>query len=311
MKTKIMLTICFLGPATYLLATPAMMPLMTYIELGLYLSMALVLVVTIAASISVVKLFDYWVKQDTDTRKATVSQTAADQQGSSTPLWQRLYARATAMIPVSREKEILLDHDYDGIKELDNDLPPWWLAMFYITIVVGVVYFVYDQMTDLSLSSEEAYYAEVAKAEEQIAAFRATQANFVDETNVVALTDDQSLANGKQIFTINCAVCHLENGAGLVGPNLTDQYWLHGGSINDIFTTIKYGVPEKGMIAWSAQLRPAAMQEVASYILTLQGTNPPNGKAPEGDLYQPGEEAGDTEISPESTEGGETTEPES
>lgn len=257
-----------------------------YDNLGLLLLGGLALVVTVAAGLAVVKYLDAMVRnRQGEGQPATDAATA--QTPASEPLWRRLYRDATKAVPVSREKEILLDHNYDGIKELDNNLPPWWLAMFYISIVYGVLYFGYYHLTDYGMSSEEAYHAEMTAAAEEVAAYRSTQTVMVDETTVTRLVSEDDMAKGKQIYDINCVVCHLDNGAGLVGPNLTDEYWVHGGSIKDIFATIKYGVPEKGMIAWSAQLKPDDMQRVASYIMTMQGTNPSNGKAAEGEKYVP------------------------
>jgi cytochrome c oxidase cbb3-type subunit III len=161
------------------------------------------------------------------------------------------------------------------------------VALFYGSIVYGIFYIGYQHFSKYGQSSEEAYLEEMAVARASIEAQLAGKGDVIDENTVVALTDEQSLADGQFIYQVNCVVCHLESGAGLVGPNLTDEYWIHGGGIKDIFRTIKYGVPEKGMIAWSTQLRPADMQKVASYILTMQGTNPPNAKAPEGEKYVP------------------------
>ena len=104
------------------------------------------------------------------------------------------------------------------------------------------------------------------------------------------MEDEAALAAGETIFLSKCASCHGQLGEGGVGPNLTDRYWVHGGSISDIFATIKYGVPEKGMISWQSQLRPKNMQQVASFIKTLEGTDPPNQKDKEGTLYQPEED---------------------
>lgn len=258
-----------------------------YDNLGLLLLGGLALVVTLAAGLAVVKYLDALVRSRQGEEEPTTADTATVQAPAGEPLWRRLYREATKAVPVSREKEILLDHNYDGIKELDNNLPPWWLAMFYVSIVYGVIYFGYYHMTDYGTSSAEDYHAEMAAAAEEVAAFRSTQTVMVDETTVTRLDAQDDLAKGKQIYDINCVVCHLDNGAGLVGPNLTDEFWIHGGSIKDIFATIKYGVPEKGMIAWSAQIKPSDMQRLASYILTMQGTNPPNGKAPEGEKYIP------------------------
>lgn len=197
-------------------------------------------------------------------------------------IWRRLYKSLTKVVPVEKEKDILFDHDYDGIRELDNSLPPWWVYMFYITIAFGVIYMTYYHFSGVGPSSRELYEQEMKNAAERVQAYRALQAGNVDETTVEALTDEQDLALGKTVFETNCVACHGAMGEGGVGPNLTDEYWIHGGTIKDVFKTIKYGVPEKGMISWQSQLRPQDMQRVASFILTLQGTNPPNAKEPQG-----------------------------
>ena len=202
-------------------------------------------------------------------------------------LWSRFYKRATDNVPLDKEDEIMFDHEYDGIRELDNSLPPWWVWMFYATIFFAVVYLGYYHVLGYGMSSSEEYAYEMERAEEAVKAALAGQANLVDETNVVVMTDEMELSLGQSIYELNCSVCHGKGGEGLVGPNFADQYWIHGGSIQDIFKVIKYGVPEKGMISWKSQLKPVEMQRVASYILTFQGTNPPNQKAAEGELYQP------------------------
>lgn len=201
-------------------------------------------------------------------------------------LWAKLYKWMTKATPVEKEKDILFDHAYDGIRELDNSLPPWWVAMFYITILFAAVYMGYYHFGGKGPSSTEMYEAEMKTAEEEVKALLASQANLVDETNVEMTDDSESLALGGTIFQTKCAVCHGQLGEGGVGPNMTDNYWIHGGSIKDVFKTIKYGVPEKGMIPWNTELRPADMQKVASYIMTLRGTNPPNAKSPQGELYE-------------------------
>jgi cytochrome c oxidase cbb3-type subunit III len=208
---------------------------------------------------------------------------------ASVSFWDRMYKKWTNVVPVEKEKDILMDHDYDGIRELDNSLPPWWVAMFYVTIAFGVLYFGYYHFIGAGPSSSEEYEIEMEQAERAVQAYLATQANLVDETNVTALAEESAIAAGEQIYQTNCAVCHGTQGEGGIGPNMTDEYWVHGGSIKDVFKVIKYGVPEKGMIAWKAQLSAGDMQRVASYILTLQGTNPPNAKEPEGERYVPEE----------------------
>jgi cytochrome c oxidase cbb3-type subunit 3 len=201
-------------------------------------------------------------------------------------MWQRLYKRWTNVVPIEKEKDVLMDHNYDGIRELDNSLPPWWVAMFYITIAFAVVYMTYNHFAGYGLSSAEKYEREMEEAQEEVQAYLAKQANLVDETNVEVLTDQADLEAGKIIFNTQCAVCHGTMGEGGIGPNMTDQYWIHGGSIKDIFRTVKYGVPDKGMISWKSQLSAGDMAKVSSYILTLVGTDPPNQKEPQGELYQ-------------------------
>jgi cytochrome c oxidase cbb3-type subunit 3 len=208
--------------------------------------------------------------------------------------WQRMYKQWTAYVPVEKEKDIQLDHDYDGIKELDNRLPPWWVAMFYITIAFSVAYMGYYHVLDKGNLQIAEYEAEMEEAEAAVAAFVSRQGDQVNENNVTLLMEEAPLSAGKEIFIGKCAACHGQAGEGGVGPNLTDQYWIHGGSINDVFRTIKYGVIEKGMIPWKDQLRAREIQEVSSFIMSLQGTDPPNGKEPQGDLYEGAVEKGAT-----------------
>jgi cytochrome c oxidase cbb3-type subunit 3 len=203
--------------------------------------------------------------------------------------WVRKFgSQFSNAVPIEHEEDILLDHDYDGIKELNNSLPSWWLYGFYFTIVIGVGYFAYYHLSDYGTSSQEWYEEEMVYSKLAVEKYLSTQANLVDESNVDLLTDEALLLAGKQVFEENCIACHLKSGGGSpvsVGPNLTDKYWIHGGGIKDVFKTIKYGVPEKGMISWQSQLRPSDMHKVASYILSLQGSNPENAKEPQGTLY--------------------------
>ena len=186
---------------------------------------------------------------------------------------------------INDEQKLLLDHDYDGIKELNNKIPPWFMAIFYGTLVWGVIYMVSFHVIGSGNVQEEEYIAEVQAASLEREILNASGALLNEET--VTLADDAAaLSNGKEIYVKNCAACHGMNGEGLVGPNLTDDYWVHGNTIKDLFKVVKYGVPQKGMISWQTQLDPTQMQEVSSYILTLRGTDPPNQKAPEGELYQ-------------------------
>jgi cytochrome c oxidase cbb3-type subunit 3 len=194
----------------------------------------------------------------------------------------RWYQKWTQFVPKEKEHEILFDHHYDGIRELDNSLPPWWVAMFYVTIIFAGVYLIYYHVADIGISSQEAYKIEIKEANAAVKAYLAKQADLVDEHTVTQLTDEVSLSAAKTLYGIHCVACHGSLGEGGVGPNLTDNYWIHGGDIKNIFKVIKYGVPEKGMISWQAQLNPSDMQKLGSFIVTLKGTNPPNAKEPQG-----------------------------
>ena len=200
--------------------------------------------------------------------------------------WHRLDKQFfTKAIPLEKEADMLLDHDYDGIKELDNALPPWWKYGFYITIVVAVFYIFKFEVWHTGMNPTQEYAEEMSAAKIQTDAYLASAKENVDENSVVQL-DAAGAAAGKEIFTKTCVACHLAEGQGSVGPNLTDEYWIHGGSIKDIFKTIKYGFPDKGMQSWQTTYSPVQMQQLATYIRTLKGTNPPNPKAPQGDLYK-------------------------
>ncbi|KAA3634364.1 MAG: cytochrome C oxidase subunit III [Bacteroidetes bacterium] len=192
----------------------------------------------------------------------------------------------TGAVPLAKEKDILLDHDYDGIEELDNPLPPWWVALFWITIIFAVVYWGYYHTFEKGPGQEEMYATEMERAEAAVANYLNEQGEVVDENTVVFLSDESSLARGKEIFDSKCVACHEADGGGNnIGPNLTDDYWIHGGSMKDIFTTVKYGVVEKGMLAWETQLGPSDMAKVSSYIKSLVGTTPANPKDPQGELW--------------------------
>jgi cytochrome c oxidase cbb3-type subunit 3 len=191
----------------------------------------------------------------------------------------------TKAVPLEKEADMLLDHNYDGIKELDNALPPWWKYGFYITIVVAVFYILKFEVWHTGMNPTEEYNAEMTIAKTQTDAYLASAKENVDENTVTDLDAAGNVA-GKAIFAKTCVPCHLAEGQGLVGPNLTDEYWIHGGSIKDIFKTIKYGFPDKGMQSWQTTYSPVEMQQLSSYIRSLRGTNPPNPKAPQGDLYK-------------------------
>ncbi len=188
--------------------------------------------------------------------------------------------------PVESEGELLLDHDYDGIKELDNDLPPWWVYLFYACIVFAVVYLVRFEIMGGD-NQEMEYQKEVAAAKIAIEEYKKTAPDVMDESKVTLLTDATEISKGKTIFMEKCVACHRPDAGGNIGPNLTDDHWILGGGIKNVFHTISNGGRDgKGMIAWQKNgLKPTQIQQVASYVLSLQGSNPKDGKAAEGDVW--------------------------
>lgn len=227
----------------------------------------------------------------------------ANESKSKTGEWlSKVYAWLVGKKKARSDEEIILDHNYDGIRELDNNLPTWWVYGFYATIIFAVVYMVRYHVFDGPTQDEE-YRREVAAAQASIEEYRRTAKGLVDASTVVMLTEPSDLQAGKRIFDESCAVCHRADGGGGIGPNLTDNYWILGGTINNIYEVISEGGrPGKGMIPWKNDLRPLEIAQVSSYILTLVGTNPPDAKEPEGDFVAPADQADEVEETPENFE---------
>jgi len=193
----------------------------------------------------------------------------------------------TKAASLETEADVLLDHNYDGIKELDNALPPWWKYGFYITLVLGVWYLLRFHVWETGPTPLQEYETEMSIAANQLEEYRKNNKEAVDE-KTVTMADAKGIEEGKKIFTKTCTPCHGMNAEGnMVGPNLTDKFWLHGGSIGEVFRTINVGVPEKGMQAWGKNFAPVDIKYLASYVLSLQGTSPANAKAPQGTEYIP------------------------
>lgn len=223
--------------------------------------------------------------------KKTVSEPAV-----AKPKGKTILDKLNDTVELEREEDIMLEHDYDGIRELDNNLPPWWKYGFYLTILVAVIYMINYHITKTSPLQAEEYTLSVKKAEAEIAEYMKTSASNVDESTVKMLTDKSELSAGQDLFIANCSACHGKLGEGTVGPNLTDDYWLHGGSVKDIFKTIKYGWPDKGMKSWKDDFSPVQIAQITSFIRTLKGTNPPKPKDKQGELYTEEAVAGDSTM---------------
>lgn len=199
--------------------------------------------------------------------------------------YKNLMQSLTKSTPIENEGQLLLNHDYDGIKELDNNLPPWWVYLFYGCIVFAGIYLVRFEIMGGD-DQEMELKKEMAQAKIEVAEYMKTAPDMMDEKTVTLLTDAASLAEGKVIFTSNCAACHRSDGGGQIGPNLTDDQWILGGGIKNLFHTITNGGRDgKGMIAWKGTLKPREIQKVSSYIISLKGSNPKDPKASEGEVW--------------------------
>lgn len=199
--------------------------------------------------------------------------------------FKETYKKLLGSKPIEEEGEIILDHNYDGIRELDNKLPPWWVYGFYVTILFAIIYMARFQIFG-GVDQAEEYELAVAQAKIEIEEYKKTAKDLVDVNTVELLTDAGDLNTGKSIFEGNCAACHKVSGAGGIGPNLTDDHWILGGGIKNVFNTISEGGRAgKGMISWKSELKPSEMAQVASYVLSLHGTNPADPKEPEGEIW--------------------------
>lgn len=250
---------------------------------SLFLLVFLFLLIAIEVTVNAVDSITYQLM--TEEQKAQLA--AANELGiTESPIVKKLTNIFVSTDQTQDEGELLLDHDYDGIKELDNNLPPWWVYLFYVCIAFAVIYLVRFEVMDGD-NQETELKNEMAQAQKEIAEYKKTAPDLMDENSVTLLTKPEDLAAGKAIFTTNCVACHRADGGGQIGPNLTDDQWILGGGIKNVFHTITNGGRDgKGMIAWSKSgLKPTEIQLVASYVLSLKGTNPKDPKAPEGEIW--------------------------
>ena len=253
-----------------------------YPMVSLFLFVFLFLLITIEITINAVDTITYHLLSDEQKAKLEEANTISITESQ----WYKSLLKAlTKTQPIENEGQLLLDHDYDGIKELNNTLPPWWVYLFYGCIVFAAVYLVrYEVMGGDNQEME--LKKEMAQAKIDVAQYMKTAPDQMDETKVVLVTDAPSLAEGKTIFANNCIPCHRPDAGGNIGPNLTDDHWILGGGIKNLFHTITNGGRDgKGMIAWKVSLKPKEIQKLASYVLSLQGSNPKDAKAPEGELW--------------------------
>ena len=253
-----------------------------YPMVSLFLLVFLFLLIALEITVSAVDNIMFQLLTEEQKKQLAVSNTVSYKDSE---WFKNLMQKLTKTEPIENEIDILLDHDYDGIKELDNNLPPWWVYLFYASIVFGLVYFVRFEVMGGD-NQEMELQKELAQAKIDVAEYMKTAPDLMDEKTVTLLTDPADLAVGKTIFTTNCAACHRTDAGGQIGPNLTDEHWILGGGIKNIFHTLNNGGRDgKGMISWKGTLKPKEMQKVASYVISLKGSNPVDPKAPDGEIW--------------------------
>jgi cytochrome c oxidase cbb3-type subunit 3 len=255
--------------------------LMDYIGYGAVITMLFLFLVVMLVLLRTFKVLTRIILKNegyTDEQIIAEMKPAKKEKKPRAEVWQKLLS----LRPLEEENEILITHDYDGIQELDNPIPAWFMYLFYGSIVFGIGYLLNYHVFKTAPLQYAEYKTEMAQADLAKKAFLSKAANRVDENTVKLVHDPAVIASGQTIFKTTCAACHGDHAQGNVGPNLTDDYWLHGGKIGDLFKTIKYGVLSKGMPTWEKQLTPKQISDVANYIKSLHGTKPAGAKEPQG-----------------------------
>lgn len=272
----------FFGLLEYLIDSGNMPAFIKYPMVSVFLGVFLFILIAIEITLSAMNNIDYHLMTDEE-RKA---HDEAEELGfADSSLYKYIMKKVVRAHTKEEESELLLHHDYDGIHELDNNLPTWWVWTFYITITFSVIYLARFEVFGGD-NQEMELQKEIAQAKIDIEKYKLTAPDIVDENSVKLLTEAADLDAGKAIFQTNCVACHRADAGGQVGPNLTDDRWINGGGIKNVFHTIANGGRDgKGMIAWKGTLKPSEIQKVASYVLSLQGSNPKDPKAPEGDVW--------------------------
>ncbi|MDZ4749684.1 MAG: cbb3-type cytochrome c oxidase N-terminal domain-containing protein [Saprospiraceae bacterium] len=269
----LMLSTSLMAQATTLVSTPGLSATVMTILLICVISAEMLLILFFAS-----KTNDFIQKMEV--REVT------EAKPNTLMAWLQAKWAAMNFKPIEEEYKIDTGHNYDGIRELDNIIPSWFTTAFLLTILFGIGYLYRYHIAKSAPMQIEEYQNEVTLANLRHDEYLKTEANSIDENSVTLMTG-ADLEAGKKTFVTLCAACHKADGGGMVGPNLTDEYWIHGGSLKNLFTIVKYGVPDKGMISWKEQLNPQQMAQVSNYILTLKGTNPPDAKEKQGTLYVP------------------------
>ena len=263
---------------------------MSYSDL-LVLAMCLMAILILGVSILLLKVVKFYFQESlnpipfaTPEEKQRINLAAEAALANEKPK-PSIFTKLMGLRPIEEEGDLIMEHEFDGISELNNPTPAWFMVLFYGSIIIAVIYMLNYEVLGFGANQDEEYIAEVEQAAVDKVAFLSKPGNAknaVNESNIVQSKEDGIIKSGALLFQNRCTPCHGEHAEGIVGPNLTDEFWLHGGSVNDVFKTIKYGVPEKGMIAWEKSLSAQQISDLTNYILSLQGSKPANAKAPQG-----------------------------
>lgn len=255
-----------------------------YPMVAVFLFVFLFLLIAIEIVISAVDKVTYQLLSEEQKKQLKEAQSLSFTESS---FYKNIMKKLTRSKAIEQEEDVMLDHNYDGIKELDNVLPPWWVYLFYGCIVFAVVYLIRFHIVG-DYTQKEEFEMAMLEAQKEHEEYLKNAPDLINLENVELLTDASSIADGKRIFTENnCASCHKENLEGNIGPNLTDAYWINGGGIKNVFKVISEGSPKNTVMApWKEVIKPTDIQKLSSYILSLQGSNPANAKAPEGEIWQ-------------------------
>lgn len=244
----------------------------------LFLGVFLFLLIAIEIVVSAVDKVTYHLLTDEQKKQLDEAQSLPFTESA---FYQNIMKKLTRSKEIEQEADVMLDHNYDGIRELDNVLPPWWVYLFYSCIIFAGIYLVRYEILGADNQAQE-FDREVAEAKIAVDEYNKTAPDQMNKEKVTLLTDATSIAAGKTIFLANCVACHRPDAGGQIGPNLTDDMWINGGGIKNVFNTIMEGGRDgKGMVSWKATIKPSDIQKVASYVLSLQGSKPVNPKPTE------------------------------
>ncbi|MFT3682163.1 MAG: cbb3-type cytochrome c oxidase N-terminal domain-containing protein [Ferruginibacter sp.] len=279
-KSVLLLVALFSVGTTSAQETVAAAPAVSFTESD-FLKWLLITVIVI--EMSAIFLFTKWIKYFAGV-EAFENEKRLLKKKAGINRWKTLWEKMNSFKPMEKEADIDTGHSYDGIRELDNVTPPWFKLAFALSIVFAIAYLWRYHVAASAPMQVQEYEIEVAEAKAAHEAYLKNQASNVDE-NTVKMLAGADIDAGAAVFKSNCVACHGDKAQGNVGPNLTDEYWLHGGNIRDIFKSIKYGWQDKGMKSWKDDFSPTQIAQLTSYIKSLKGSNPPGAKEAQGVQY--------------------------